>query len=48
MNWEFGANTHILLCVKQIITKDLLCSTRKWTQYFLITYLKKNMHTCIS
>ena len=36
INQEFGINIHILLCVKYLINKDLLCSTGNSTQYIII------------
>ena len=41
INWEFGINTYILLCVKQITNKDILKSTGNYTQYSVITYKGK-------
>ena len=34
-------NIHTLLYIKQIISKDLLYSTRNYIQYFVITYKGK-------
>ena len=33
-----GINTYTPLCIKQIINKDLMQSTRNYTQYLVITY----------
>ena len=47
-NQELGMNTRTLLNIRQTTNKDLLYSTRNYTQYFVITYkeknLKKNVH----
>ena len=37
INWELGINMYTLLYIKQITSKDLLCSTRNYTQYLAIT-----------
>ena len=34
-------NTHPLLCIRQIMNKDLLYSKGNSTQYSVITYMKK-------
>ena len=41
INQEFGINIYTLLYIKQIINRDLLYSTGKSTQYFVITYMGK-------
>ena len=41
INQEVGIDTYTLLYVKQVINKDLLYSTGKYTQYFVITYKGK-------
>ena len=40
-NREFGINRYTLPCMKQINNQDLLCSTRNYIQYLVITYNKK-------
>ena len=52
MNQEFGINLYKLLYIKQITRKDLLYSTRNYTQYFIITYKGKEseekvMYVCM-
>ena len=41
INSEVEVNTYTLLYIKQITSKDLLYSTKKYTQYFVITYKGK-------
>ena len=36
-----GINIYTVLCIKQIINKDLLYSTGNSTQYAMITYMGK-------
>ena len=38
---ELGINIHTQLYIKQTTNKDLLYSTGKYTQYFVITYKGK-------
>ena len=41
-NWEIGKDIYILLySIKQITSKNLLYSTGNFTQYFLMTYMRK-------
>ena len=37
IDWEFGMDMYTLLCLKQIIKKDLLYSTGNAAQYSIIT-----------
>ena len=39
MNWEIGIGIHTTIYKRD--NKDLLYSTRKSTQYFVITYMRK-------
>ena len=39
INWEIGIDIYTLLCIKQITNKDLLYSTKKSTQYSVMTYM---------
>ena len=41
MNWEIGIGIYTLLYIKQLPNKDLLYSTRKSTQYTVMTYMGK-------
>ena len=41
INWELGITVYILLYIKQVTIKDLLYSTEKYTQYSIITYMRK-------
>ena len=41
VNQEFGINTYTLLSIKQITNKDLLDSTRNYTQYLVMIYKRK-------
>ena len=47
-----NTNIYTLLCVKEKMNKDLLCSTGDYIQYLGITYneknLKKNIYVCVS
>ena len=38
MNKEFGTNIYTLLCMKQINIRDLLYSTRNYSQCLVITH----------
>ena len=40
-NQEIGINTYILLYMKYITNKNILYSTGKYTQYFIITNKEK-------
>ena len=40
MDWEFGVRRYKLLHIERM-DKDLLYSTRNYTQYFIITYKGK-------
>ena len=42
-NQEVGINTHIVLYIKQVISKDLLYSIGSSTQCSVITYMEKNL-----
>ena len=42
INQEFGNNRYTLLYIKQIINKDLLYSAENYTQYSVITYMRKD------
>ena len=51
-NYEFAINRYTLLYIKQINDKDILYSTRKYTEYFVITSNgkeseKEYMHVCM-
>ena len=35
---ELGINKYMLLYIKQMTNKDLLCSIENYTQYFIVTY----------
>ena len=39
INLEFGINRYIVLCIKQIISKDLLDNTRNSILCSVITYM---------
>ena len=41
INQELGINTHTLLYIRQITSKDLLHSKGSSTQYSVITYVGK-------
>ena len=41
MNEKFGVKIYTVLYIKQIINKDLLYSTGKYTQYLVITYKER-------
>ena len=41
INQEIGSNIYMVLYIKQIANKDLLYSTGNYTQYFVITYKRK-------
>ena len=41
INQELGINTHTLLYIRQITSKDLLYSKGNATQYSVITYVGK-------
>ena len=41
LNTTVMIHTHTLLCIKQIISKDLLNSTGNYTQYCVINYIGK-------
>ena len=41
-NWESG-NIYTHCCIKWMINENLLTSTEKSTQWFLITYMGKRM-----
>ena len=41
INQEFGINIHTLLYIKWITNNDLLCSTRDFILYSVITYVSK-------
>ena len=43
INLKFGINMYTLLYIKQINNKHPGYSTRKSTQYSLITYVEKNL-----
>ena len=38
---DVGMNIHTLLHVREITNKDLLCSTGNFTQYPMITYMRR-------
>ena len=42
-----GINIYTPLCIKQIINKDLMQSTRNYTQYLVITYNGKESEKCV-
>ena len=42
INWGFGTDIYTLLYIKLITNKDLLYSTGNYTQYFVITYKRKD------
>ena len=53
INKEDGINIYTLLYIKYITNKDLLYSTGNYTQYFVITYKRKESekeytHTCLN
>ena len=37
MNWDIGVDTYILLCIKQIISENLLYTTGDATQCSIVT-----------
>ena len=41
MNWETGIDIYTLLCIKQIINKELPYSKGKSTQYSVMTRMEK-------
>ena len=41
INQEVGINIYTILYIKQIINKNLLCSTMNSSQYSVITYMGK-------
>ena len=41
INWEIGIDIYILLYIKQITNKDLLCSTGNSSQHSVMTYMEK-------
>ena len=43
INQEFGINIHTLLYIKWITNNDLLCSTRDFILYSVITYVSKEL-----
>ena len=43
INWEYGINRYTLPYIKQINNKDLLYSTRNYTQYLAINYKGKRI-----
>ena len=43
VNQEFGININTLLYIKQITNKDHMQSTSIYTQYFVITYKRKEL-----
>ena len=50
VNWEIGTDIHAPLYIKQI-TKVALCGTGKFTQYSVMTYMRKEskkVDTCIT
>ena len=42
-NWEIGIDIYTLLYIKQIISKNLLCSTGNSTQYSVMAIWEKNL-----
>ena len=47
INQEVGTDIHPLLYMKQIDINDLLYSTRKSTQYCVITYGRRSEKECL-
>ena len=50
INQELGINKHTLLYIKEITIKDLLYSTRNYTQYFITSCKGRDSekeHVCI-
>ena len=43
MDWGFGIGTYTLLCMEWMAHRDLLYSTGNFTQYYVITYVRKNL-----
>ena len=41
INWEIGIDLYMLLYIKQITNKNLLCSTGNSTQYSVMVYMGK-------
>ena len=50
INWEFGINICIPIYIKQINNKNLLQSTKRYSQHFVIRYNGKEsekVHMCV-